>query len=192
MRDQVDAAGKAMMRLLLGSPDDESFLISFDRTSATIQDFNRNSSERVDLPFGEAFLGLTQLRIAMNMGLDRIEKSKNEKKALVVVTDSVVTSTVTTIQVYAISVSPVAYSNPAPRSAGTTGVRRFVLNNRMDLEYYINLIQDELRNQYVLGYSPTNKKLDGKLRKIEVKLNRPKGMPKLVVYASRGYTAPVK
>ena len=48
----------------------------------------------------------------------------------------------------------------------------------------------ELRNQYVLGYRPTNPARDGKWRKIKVKLNPPKGLPPLHVYAKTGYYAP--
>lgn len=58
-----------------------------------------------------------------------------------------------------------------------------------------------LRNQYSLGYVPTNQKLDGKTRKIKVELVNPDGTPltltdpkgkkvKLVVYARKEYTAP--
>jgi Ca-activated chloride channel family protein len=48
----------------------------------------------------------------------------------------------------------------------------------------------ELRNQYVLGYRPKNPVRDGKWRKIKVKLNPPKGLPPLKVYAKTGYYAP--
>ncbi len=58
-----------------------------------------------------------------------------------------------------------------------------------------------LRNQYSLGYIPTNKARDGKFRKIKVELVGPDGSPlivhdqkgknvKYVVYAREGYTPP--
>ncbi len=58
-----------------------------------------------------------------------------------------------------------------------------------------------LRNQYSLGYVPTNQKRDGKYRKIKVELVNDDGTPinlvnekgkkvKYVVYAREGYTAP--
>ena len=50
----------------------------------------------------------------------------------------------------------------------------------------------ELRNQYVLGYRPTNAARDGKWRKIKVKLNAPKGLPPLTVHAKTGYYAPTE
>jgi Ca-activated chloride channel family protein len=63
-------------------------------------------------------------------------------------------------------------------------------------------IHQALRNQYVLGYEPTNKARDGKFRKIKVELVNPatneplrvtdeKGKPiKYQIVAKQGYTAP--
>ena len=48
----------------------------------------------------------------------------------------------------------------------------------------------ELRNQYVLGYRPSNPARDGKWRKVRVKLNATTGLPPLTVYAKMGYYAP--
>lgn len=47
-------------------------------------------------------------------------------------------------------------------------------------------IANELRTQYLLGYTPTNNKLDGTFRKIEVKVN----VKNARVSARRGYYAP--
>jgi Ca-activated chloride channel family protein len=52
------------------------------------------------------------------------------------------------------------------------------------------LIHAELRSQYVIWYNPSNKTHDGKWRRIKVKLDAPKGLPKLVVRAKEGYNAP--
>jgi hypothetical protein len=63
-------------------------------------------------------------------------------------------------------------------------------------------IHQSLRNQYVIGYDPTNKTRDGKFRKIKVELVNPatneplrvvdeKGKPiKYMIVAKQGYTAP--
>jgi Ca-activated chloride channel family protein len=48
----------------------------------------------------------------------------------------------------------------------------------------------ELRNQYILGYHPSNKVRDARWRKIKVKLRAPKGLPPLTAYAKTGYYAP--
>jgi hypothetical protein len=48
----------------------------------------------------------------------------------------------------------------------------------------------ELRNQYILGYHPSNKAHEARWRKIKIKLRTPKGLPPLNVYAKTGYYAP--
>jgi len=48
----------------------------------------------------------------------------------------------------------------------------------------------ELRNQYVLGYRPSNKTHDARWRKIKIKLRAPKGLSPLNVYSKTGYYAP--
>jgi len=50
----------------------------------------------------------------------------------------------------------------------------------------------ELRNQYVLGYSPTNLEHDGKYRRVQVQLVQPRGMPLLRPFFRQGYYAPTQ
>ena len=50
----------------------------------------------------------------------------------------------------------------------------------------------ELRNQYVLGYSPKNPARDGKYRKVEVKLVKVKDLPPLRARFRAGYVAPTQ
>jgi Ca-activated chloride channel homolog len=50
----------------------------------------------------------------------------------------------------------------------------------------------ELRNQYVLGYSPSNQVRDGKYRKVSVKLVQPRGLPPLHAFWRTGYYAPTQ
>jgi Ca-activated chloride channel homolog len=59
-----------------------------------------------------------------------------------------------------------------------------------DLPDIAGNIGTELRNQYVLGYKPSDARHDGAWRKIKVKLVQPRGLPPLSVYAKTGYYAP--
>ncbi|HEY3130710.1 MAG TPA: VWA domain-containing protein, partial [Acidobacteriota bacterium] len=71
-----------------------------------------------------------------------------------------------------------------------TGGRAFFPSSLKQIDYYCDLIQTELRNQYVLGYTPNNVVHDGKWRKVRVRLDPPEGLPKLTVRAKEGYFAP--
>jgi VWFA-related protein len=57
-------------------------------------------------------------------------------------------------------------------------------NSGRKLEDAFDQIQDELRTQYLLSYTPTNREADGKYRKIEMDCG--KG---LKVQARKGYYA---
>ena len=71
-----------------------------------------------------------------------------------------------------------------------TGGRMFVVQNLSELPDIATKISMELRNQYVIGYRPSDRAHDGKWRKIKVKLHPPKGLPPLTVWARSGYYAP--
>jgi len=51
-------------------------------------------------------------------------------------------------------------------------------------------ISEELRNEYVIGYTPTDSRHDGTWRKLRVKLLPPPGLPILDVHSREGYYAP--
>jgi Ca-activated chloride channel family protein len=53
-------------------------------------------------------------------------------------------------------------------------------------------ISAELRNEYVLGYKTDNTRMDGKWRKVKVRLQPPPGLPQLTVHARTGYYAPLQ
>jgi len=75
--------------------------------------------------------------------------------------------------------------SPTEMAGGT-----FTISSPNELADVATKIGIELRNQYVLGYRPSDPGKDGKWRKIKVRLNPPKGLPPLHVYAKTGYYAP--
>jgi VWFA-related protein len=71
--------------------------------------------------------------------------------------------------------------------AEPTGGRMFDPGKkRMSLGEIYQTIENELRSQYSIGYAPSNQAHDGKFRKLEVKLDK----PRLRVSVRRGYYAP--
>jgi Ca-activated chloride channel family protein len=64
------------------------------------------------------------------------------------------------------------------------------VENLNDLPDIARKIGRELRSVYVLGYQPTNDARDGKWRKIQVKLQAPRGLPPLQLFNKSGYYAP--
>jgi VWFA-related protein len=82
-----------------------------------------------------------------------------------------------------------------------TGGRTWFPRFQGEIPGVMSDVAASLRNQYSLGYSPTNQSTDGKYRKIKVELVEPDGSPltvtnqknkkvKYQVYARQGYVAP--
>jgi len=72
------------------------------------------------------------------------------------------------------------------RLAEDTGGRVFFTAEVIELERSFTRIAIELRSQYILSYSPSNEKFDGKFREIEIRLPNHKN---LRIRAKRGYAA---
>jgi VWFA-related protein len=76
--------------------------------------------------------------------------------------------------------------------AEQTGGRALAATNLRELPGIAERIGIELRNQYVLAYSPKNPSHDGKYHKIEVKVQQPKALPALKARWRLGYYAPAE
>ena len=154
--------------------------------------------------------GRTALLDAIYLGISKMRQAKYPKKALLIISDGGDNHSRYTegeiknlvkeadVLIYAIGIYdhyfPTEEERLGPQLLGEvtelTGGRAFTIDNPNDLADVATKIGIELRNQYVLGYRPKNPVRDGKWRKIKVKLNPPKGLPPLKVYAKTGYYAP--
>jgi VWFA-related protein len=71
------------------------------------------------------------------------------------------------------------------RMSEETGGHDFHVDRKMTLQDAFNELQDEMRSQYAIGYSPTNAAKDGTFRKIEIRT----GNKDWKVQARKGYYA---
>src|SRR5260221_378578 len=156
--------------------------------------------------------GRTALLDAIYLGLSQMRGAHNAKRALLILSDGgdnhsrynesdikrLVKEADT--QLYAIGIfDPLGYRNRTPEELNgpsllgetteMTGGRVFAVENLNELPDIASKIGMELRNQYVLGYRPSNKAHDARWRKIKIKLRAPKGLPPLNVYSKTGYYA---
>lgn len=72
------------------------------------------------------------------------------------------------------------------RMAEETGGRVFHIDRKLTLNEAFAQLQEELRSQYSVSYTPTNTKADGTFRKLEIKTDQ----KEYKVQARRGYYAP--
>jgi Ca-activated chloride channel family protein len=210
MRSAFDAARSAAVKFLqTGNQEDEYFLVEFSDTARIAQNFTTDSNKlQADLAFLGA-QGYTAFLDAVYLALENLRLGIHPRKALLLITDGEDNHSRYTldevkemlkesdVQVYAVDMG---YNHSArSRSPGhgllqglaeLTGGRVFSPNSIDELEDICGQISMGLRSQYVLGYVPSNSAVDGKWRKLRVKVNPPAGMPHVNVHARAGYYAP--
>jgi Ca-activated chloride channel homolog len=195
------------------NPQDEFFLVSFNERAELSSEFTNSVEDLQSRMLLTAPKGRTALLDAIYLGLSEMRSAHNAKRALLILSDGgdnhsrynesdikrLVKEADT--QLYAIGIfDPVGYRNrtleegngPSLLSEVTelTGGRVFPVEKLEDLPDIATKIGMELRNQYVLGYHPSNKAHDARWRKVKIKLRAPRGLPPLTVYAKAGYYAP--
>jgi Ca-activated chloride channel family protein len=216
MSDKIEKSKEAALQFFKTSnPQDEFMLINFSERPNLISGFTskfENLQER--LLFVKSG-GKTALLDAIYMGLNETKKSTTNRKALLVISDGGDNHSRYTendikrplkesdVQIYAVGIfEPLASRARTPEEAGGPGLlaglsevsggRMFSVEDPNELPDIAEKISIELRNQYVIGYHPSNLVRDGRWRRIKVKLTPPKGLPPLQVYARTGYYAPTR
>ena len=214
MSNKVDKARLAAVQFFkTANPQDEFFLVSFNDRAELISSFTSSVEELQNRLMYTAARGRTALLDAIYLGLSQMRGARNAKRALLIISDggdnhsrfneNDIKNFVkeADVQLYAVGIyDPLGsrsrtseeLNGPTLLSEMTemTGGRAFPVENLNDLPDTAAKISMELRNQYVLGYKPSNHQRDAKWRKVKVKLRPPKGLPPLNVYAKTGYYAP--
>jgi len=200
--NNIQSARAALGRFLAEvNPGDEFFLIAFNQDATLVKGFTENGGTIMSEGALRQPSGQTAIWDAVYRGLDLIKTAKNAKKALILITDGEDNSSrysPSEVREFAKESDAQIYAIGEPGELGygpgeiqsivqLTGGRAFFPSGLNELDYYVDLIRAELRSQYVLGYVPTHSEHDGRWRKIEVKLDQIKGLPKLSVRAREGY-----
>src|SRR6266436_5875325 len=191
MSSKIERAREAVVEFFkTANPQDEFFMITFSDKPQEISDFTQ-SVEDIQGKLVQAKYTKKSLLIISDGGDNHSRYTEGEIKSLVKEAD---------VLVYAIGIYDKYFPTSEERLgpallsdvAELTGGRSFTIDNPNDLADVATKIGIELRNQYVIGYRPKNPIHNGKWRKIKVKLNPPRGLPPLKVYAKTGYYAPVE
>jgi Ca-activated chloride channel homolog len=214
MSNKIDKAREAALEFFkTANPADEFFLVSFNERAELTSTFTNSVEDLQSRMMLTSPKGRTALLDAIYLGLSQMRGAHNAKRALLILSDGgdnhsrynesdikrLVREADT--QLYAIGIyDPLGYRNRTPEELNgpsllseiteLTGGRVFAVEHLNDLPDIASKIGMELRNQYVLGYKPSNQAHDARWRKIKVKLRAPKGLPPLTVYSKTGYYAP--
>ena len=205
--------------LQTGGPEDEYSLIEFSDRPEVAQDFTSDIKQFKDRLAFASPGGYTALYDAVYLGIERLRHGHNRRKALLLVTDGEDNRShynfndvkelakEADVQLFAIgipgypglrlgtSMIDARKGNRVPGQdileelVDLAGGQVFFTRDVRELDGICEKISDSLRNEYIVGYTPTNTIKDGKWRKLHLKVNE---VSHVSVHARSGYYAPVQ
>jgi Ca-activated chloride channel homolog len=211
-RPQVNAAALSFVRT--SNSADEVFVVNFnDEYYLDLdEDFTSNPQELHDALERIDTRGSTALYDAVIGSLDHLKKGHKDKRVLLVITDgdddasrkdfsyTVKAAVESNAVIYAIGV----FSDDDRKNnkkmirkskkelttlAEATGGLAYFPDRLEDVDPVCVQVAHDIRNQYTLGYYPTNNAKDGTFRSVKVDLIPPKGRGKLALRTRTGYYA---
>ncbi|HEV2176766.1 MAG TPA: VWA domain-containing protein [Terriglobia bacterium] len=215
MSDKIEKSKEAALQFFKTSnPEDEFMLINFADRPNMVSAFTSKFENLEDRLLFVKSGGRTALLDAVYLGLNEMKKATSNRRALLVIsdggdnhsryTDADIKRAVkeSDVQIYAVGIFGRLADAPTPEEAAGPGLlsdlaevsggRMFSVEDASELPDIAEKVSIELRNQYVIAYKPSNLVRDGRWRRIHVKLDPPKGLPPLQVYARTGYYAPTQ
>jgi len=212
-RAQVNAAAMSFVRT--SNPQDEAFVVNFNDEYYldTDGDFTNDPKNLNDALAHIDTRGSTALYDALIGSLGHLKKGHKDKRVLLVVTDGVDNASRESFEqtikiaeqsnaaIYTIGV----FSDEDRRTekgdvrkarkdlkalAEATGGEAFFPATLEEVTPICEQVAKEIRNQYTLGYYPTNPTKDGTFREVKVQVIPPSGYDRLSVRARVGYYAP--
>ena len=209
MRDKRRGVNAAALKFVRSSnPKDEVFIVNFNDEAFLDADFTDNIKlldeglEKIDARGG------TALYDALSMSLKYLtERGTRDKKVLLIITDGEDNASRMSLEQ---TVKAIQHSNTVIYTVGLLGdegpraTRRakralegiskasggavYFPKNPDEVNSIANAISDDIRNQFVLAYTPSNLARDGSFRKVEVRVSSRK-YGKLSVRTRNGYYA---
>jgi Ca-activated chloride channel homolog len=205
-KKRLDAAALSFVRK--GNPEDETFIVHFDDTARLAQDFTESIPTLESALASVKPYGQTAIYDALILALEHMEQSKHLKKAILLITDGVDNSSKHTlgeaveatkrsrVAVYTVGLLSMSGGQKAEdsliRIAESSGGHAYFPNNEDEARMYMERVARDLRDQYTLGYFPSNPKRGG-WRSVRVDVLPPPGLPpttKLTAVYRHGYYGP--
>jgi Ca-activated chloride channel homolog len=211
---QVSAAA-AEAFLKTTNPGDEFFLIEFAERPRLAVSFTSDSDQIYKKIAAAHPFGRTSLVDALQLAVLQMKRARHSRKAILILSDGgdnhsrfsfremrnmLIESDV---QVFAMGIfdRDISHRHTVEEEKGPdllrdlaeqTGGLAYTVDSFDQLPAISALIGKQLRDQYVVGYSPTNNTRDGKYRKIKLDLLPPEGFGNLKISYRRGYYAPTE
>jgi Ca-activated chloride channel homolog len=213
MEKKLDKAKEAVLEFVDASnPADEFTLIEVNQHPRVLMPFTSELADiQAQLPLLQSG-GRTALLDAICIALSELKHARHSRKAIVIMSDGGDNASrykdrqvmrlvrEADVQIYSIGIfSAMAYRWDAEEVSGPrllselavpTGGRLFEINRADELTAAAGKIGSALRNQYILGYSPSSVRFDGKYHRITVKVQQSEGAKRFRTTFRSSYFAP--
>jgi Ca-activated chloride channel homolog len=202
-REKVASAALGLMRA--SNPDDEVFVLNFDENAYLDQDYTSDIGKLEHALRRFDSQGGTAMRDAARLAAEHLRhRAAKEKKVILVITDGEDNSSLETIEhmvkvaqqneilVYAVGLLGSEQPEAAARArrdldslTRATGGRSWYPRDIAEIDGIARQIAHEIRNQYILGYNPSDQAADGTYRRVRVEVE----VPGVIVRTRSGYWA---
>jgi Ca-activated chloride channel homolog len=185
---------------------DEFFLVEFESAPKLVVPLTKSAGDIQHEIMMTRSKGMTALLDAVYLAANEIRKSKLSKKALILISDggenhsrynfAEVQNALRETDALLYSIGPSPDSTWGDNNGGLMKHLAEITGGRLlemgtgDLADLSQKIIIDLRNRYVLYYSPQDRTRDGRFHRIEVQLAPPRGLGKLTPHWRSGYYAP--
>ena len=209
--DKVKRARDALAKFIQTSHDsDEYFLIAFNSRAQLLLDRTRDGDSVLNkLTFVET-KSQTALYDACYLGVEKVQRGAHSKRALLLISDGQDNDSRYTfnelrkllkesdVTLYAVGILSGSDAGSAlgmegqgvlDELSGVSGGKAFFPRSAAEMDDIFEQIALELRHQYSIGYRLDPFITDGKWHRVKVKVQPPRGLPKLFVRSREGYYA---
>jgi len=194
------------------NPDDDYYIITVSNRPTLVADSSQSTNTILAHLATVEPHGMTALYDSIYLGVNKLRTARYKRRAMVIISDGgdnrsrytlkeiksiLAESDVLTYSIGIFDDVPIPLFKSIEERLGrkwldditrVSGGRDIPADDRRKIPEISGLISRELRNQYVIGYHPTDATFDGKWRKISVKLAENPGQ--MHVHFKEGYIAP--
>jgi Ca-activated chloride channel homolog len=213
MKNKIEYEQEAVKQFFIhANPDDEYFIITVSSKPKLIASSTQSIGTIEERLGATKPQGATALYDAIYLGINKLRTARYQRRALLIISDGgdnhsryslketrhmIEEANVLTYGIGIFDDMPVPLLKTVEERLGrqslakltdASGGRTIPADDRRQIPQIAGLISRELRDQYMLGYRPTNQNRDGKWHKIRVRLSATAALRH--VYYREGYLAP--
>lgn len=190
-KQRMDTGALSFVRK--SNAEDETFIVHFDDSARLDRDFTDSIPLLEETLASAKPYGQTAIYDALILALDHMAAAKHPKKAILLFTDGVDNSSKRTLSeaieatkrahvaVYTVGLLSASGGQKAEdslvRIAEASGGRAYFPLTIDEARTYMERIARDLREQYTLGYFPSNPMHNGAWRSVRVEVVTPPGLP---------------